>query len=180
MGEDEVVTDEAMHHAPKTRPTGLPGVLLVTLPVVSYNDSRLTEAHRVGWEGLFDERIDHLYWVVTRAGVQRQWGRHDFTVDRYAAVSGLIEVALVDDRPESAARSRSLLVQLDATTGDGLVIPPGVWHTFRAVTPEAVLLNSKSPPYGARGVDKQTLPMPNELFEDDWDSLSAERDSARG
>jgi dTDP-4-dehydrorhamnose 3,5-epimerase and related enzymes len=83
-------------------------------------------------------------------------------------------MALHDERPESPSAGRSLRVRIDARNGDGLVIPPGVWHTFRAVSGQVVLLNSKNPPYLTDGVvDKETVPAVNDRFALDWDGLES-------
>jgi len=153
---------------PRLSASGLPGVIRATLPLVRYNDSILVEAHRDGWEGLFSEPLRHLYWIVTSRGVERNWGRHDVTTDHYAAISGVLEVALIDGRRGSPSENQQLVVTLDGSTGDGLIIPPGVWHTFRSVSETGILLNSKSPPYDPGHPDKHVVPLADERFGFSW------------
>lgn len=163
------MTDGQATSAPELEELAMAGVMRARFPVIHYNSSTLVESHRSGWSSIYDEPIDHLYWIVTERGVRRQWGKHDRTTDRYAVVQGRVEVALVDDREGSRTRDDLLVVTLDAAAGDGLRIPTGIWHTFRAVSPTAVLLNSKTPPYDPSDVDKHLLPMPNDRFSFDWD-----------
>jgi dTDP-4-dehydrorhamnose 3,5-epimerase-like enzyme len=139
---------------PRLQPVdGIPGAFVARFPVVRYAGGTLVEARRTGWDGLFDEPLDHLYWIATTRGVERDWGRHTRTADRYAAVAGTIEVALLDGR--AAAARRAHLVVLDAARGDGLLIPSGVWHTFRVTSETGILLNSKSPAYDPVDPDKE-------------------------
>ncbi|HEX4058108.1 MAG TPA: hypothetical protein VHX87_07315 [Galbitalea sp.] len=149
-------------------PHAFDGVFLAQSRVVSYNSSLLVEPHRSGWNGLYSDPIDHLYWIVTYPGVVRAWGVHDHTVDRYSAVLGTIDVALFDGRKGSATEGEVSVVTLYAEKGQGLLIPPGIWHTLRAQTDPAVLLNSKSPPYNATNVDKQLAPLPEAIRDFDW------------
>lgn len=144
---------------PETEELAIAGVHRVRHRVVDYNDSLLVEAQRDGWDGLYGGGIDHLYWIVTGRGVRRDWGRHQVTTDRYSAVYGELEVALVDGRDDSPTAGVQLVVPLRAADGDGLLIPPGVWHTFRAVSEEVVLLNAKSPSYDPGHVDKEKRPI---------------------
>ncbi len=156
--------------APELEQLGITGVLRASFRTVTYNSSLLVEPHRRGWPGFFDEPIDHLYWIVTQRGVHRAWGRHQQTTDRYAVVLGTVEVALIDGRNPQGSDPVPLIVALDGAAGEGLLIPPGVWHTFRSTTDQAVLLNSKSPPFEPDDVDKQVLPMPNDQFSFVWGS----------
>lgn len=153
---------------PTLEPLGLEGVMMARFPVTHYNDSILVEPYRQGWDGLYGEPLGHLYWIVTPRGVVRMWGRHERTTDRYAAVLGTVEVALVDGRPGSTTEGDLLVVPLDAAEGEGLRIPAGIWHTFRATSEFAVLLNSKTPSYDPDHLDKHLLPMPNEQFDFVW------------
>jgi len=163
------VGDDRTRSLPEREELSIAGVVRARFPVVHYNSSTLVEAHRDGWPDIFAGGIDHLYWIVTERGVVRRWGRHDHTTDRYAVVQGTVEIALVDGRDGSATRDQLLVVTLEGAAGDGLLIPVGVWHTFRSVSPTAVLLNSKSPPYDPDNVDKHLLPMPNDQFSFTWD-----------
>lgn len=148
--------------------TEIDGVVVVRFPRVEYNDSVLVEAHRAGWTGLFDEPIEHLCHIRTRRGVVRPWGRHTHTTDRYVAIDGAMEVALYDDRSASPSRGTVLVVQLESDQGVGLLIPAGIWHTFRAVSDTAILLNAKHPPYNAEQVDKETRAMPSDSIPFTW------------
>ena len=163
------MADHRARRVPDLEELPIPGVIRARFPVVHYNSSLLVEPYRAGWASIYDEPIDHLYWIVTERGVRRNWGKHERTTDRYAVVQGTVEIALVDDRPESPTKGELLVVTLEGAAGDGLLIPVGIWHTFRAVSPTAVLLNSKTPPYDPSDVDKQLLPMPNDQFAFSWD-----------
>ena len=153
---------------PKLTALELSGVFLAEFPVIEYNSSILVEPYREGWAGMYDAPLGHLYWIVTHKGVTRKWGQHDRTTDRYAAVFGVMEVALFDGREDSETSGQLLVVTLDAAKGQGVLIPVGVWHTFRAISDTVVLMNSKTPAYDPEHVDKHLLPMPNDLIDFVW------------
>jgi len=153
---------------PTLRPHEFDGVSIARSRVVAYNSSLLVEPYRAGWGGLYAAPIEHLYWIVTYRGVARAWGVHDHTIDRYSAVLGLIDVALYDGRANSTTAGQFSVVTLDSELGEGLYIPAGVWHTFRARSETVVLMNSKSPPYDPAHVDKTLGPLPTALAEFDW------------
>jgi dTDP-4-dehydrorhamnose 3,5-epimerase-like enzyme len=136
-------------------------------PSVEYSGGRLVEVHRSGWPDMFEAGgVSHLYWIESSRGQSRSWGVHRQTTDRYVCVFGTIEVACFDDRETSG--SRGALELLILGPGEGLTIPPGVYHTFRPGQDVSILMNSKNPPYNAKDVDKHKLPMPNSLVSFEW------------
>ena len=137
-------------------------------PTVFYNNSILVEAHRDGWPSMYSTGINHLYWIVTHEGVLRNWGVHEHTTDRYSAVYGKIEVALYDGRKHEPTFGQLLNISLDSANGEGLIIPVGVYHTFRSLSPVSVLMNSKTPPFNAANPDKKTIPLQNDLIPNPW------------
>ncbi|WP_168200338.1 dTDP-4-dehydrorhamnose 3,5-epimerase family protein [Protaetiibacter larvae] len=155
------MTSSAPLPEPVFEDLAFPGTKLVKHRVVAYNNSILVEALREGWSGLYADSIEHLYWIVTHRGVLRDWGQHEYTTDRYSVVYGDIEVALADGREDSPTHGQVIVVPLSAERGEGLLIPPGVWHTFRTTTDTAVLLNAKSPSYNPDNVDKVKKPINN-------------------
>ncbi|MES1212149.1 MAG: hypothetical protein ABUT11_01235, partial [Leifsonia sp.] len=114
------MTEGSSSSVPELEELALEGVVRARFPVVHYNSSTLVESQRAGWSSIYDEPIEHLYWIVTERGVRRRWGKHDRTTDRYAVVQGRVEVALVDDREGSPTRGDLVTVVLDAAAGDGL------------------------------------------------------------
>ena len=143
------------------------GAALIKPRKITYNNSTLIEAHRKGWEGC-ERGLEHLYWITTYKGVLRDWGVHDHTTDHYFSVYGKVEVALFEARTGEPLFGRILKIILNSDSGEGLVIPPGVYHTFRAITPVAVLLNSKDPYYDEKNPDKKKLPLKNKLIPFIW------------
>ena len=129
------------------------GVLVGKNRKVSYKNSLLVEIYRKPFNALYEE-LNHLYWIITKRGVIRNWGVHKHTTDIYSAVYGELEIALWDSRRDSATYGKTQIIQLNSSNGDALKIPPGVWHTFRAKSHEAVLLNSKNPAWNSENPDK--------------------------
>jgi len=154
-------------HHPLEENTTIEGLQLWRFPRVNYQGGTLIEVHRTGWKDMFGaEGIPHLYWISSELGQSRAWGVHEHTTDRYVCVVGSVQVACFDNRAESPSKGNLEIIVL--SPGEGLLIPPGVFHTFRPSETMSVLMNSKSPAYNAKDVDKKKLPMPNSLIPFEW------------
>jgi dTDP-4-dehydrorhamnose 3,5-epimerase len=118
--------------------TALDGVQLVR-PTL-HGDSRglFYEAFRASW---FAGDRRWVQWNVSRsaAGVVRGLHFHRRQTDYWLVVEGRMRVALVDVRPDSPTRRQAVCVELDGAEPQGLIIPPGVLHGYRALRDLTVL-----------------------------------------
>ena len=135
---------------------------------IEYNNSVLFEIVRSGWDTKLPSKLEHLYWIYNKKGNSRDWGVHEFVTDHYFVVYGSIKVALCDFRKDSATFKKLEVIELDFFQGDGLIIAPGVAHSFYNITEFAVLLNSKTPSYSEIKTDKSHIPMPNSFTNFTW------------
>ncbi len=133
------------------------GAVLGRNRLIEYKSSRLVEVYREGWQSMYSE-IKHLYWIVVPKGSMRGWGVHEETTDVYSCVYGEIEVALFDNR-RGPSYQVNLVITMKSDQGESLIIPPGVWHTFRSISNESVLLNSKNPAWNPMNTDKKVFPL---------------------
>ncbi|MFI5378442.1 MAG: dTDP-4-dehydrorhamnose 3,5-epimerase family protein [Tepidisphaerales bacterium] len=116
----------------ETIATAIDGVRLATL--TSHADARgsFCEAFRASW---FGGGRSWVQWNVSRsnAGVLRGLHFHRLQTDYWFVVDGLLQVALVDLRPDSISHRQALCLELDGAVPSGLIIPPGVVHGYRAL-----------------------------------------------
>ncbi len=122
----------------KTTETGLPGVLVLTVPV--YRDAR----------GAFCETFNRR--AMAEAGLPVEWPQDNFSLSTKNVLRGLhyqitqpqgklvrvthgavLDVA-VDLRRSSPAFGRHVAVELTAESGEMLWIPPGFGHGFLVLT----------------------------------------------
>ncbi len=158
-------------HEPEVRATAIVDVTITRFPTVSYEYGGLTELHNERWTSLFEEPIEHLYVVANFEQRHRQeWYEHRTTTDRYVMLEGRADVALFDGRAGSPSEGTLEVHELVGIREGwaGLVIPAGVWHSFRITGDQMVLLNAKTPGYVRESPDKYRLPMPNERVDFTW------------
>ncbi|UYN82556.1 MAG: hypothetical protein KIT89_07265 [Microcella sp.] len=159
-------------HGPENRTTTIDGVIVSRFPTVGYTYGGLTELHNERWSGMFTEPIEHLYVVANDDPSKREeWYEHRQTTDRYVLLEGAARVALFDGRPDSPTSGVLELHDLVSIREGwaGLLIPAGVWHSFRITADRMFLLNAKTPGYDRENPDKFRMPMPNERVDFSWD-----------
>lgn len=111
------------------------GVKLVKFRQFADERGAFMETFRKEW---FPERT----WEIlqgnrsqSQAGVLRGLHYHHCQVDYWQVVAGRIRVGLADLRPHSPTYLATTMIDLDAETPTGLLIPVGVAHGFLAQTP---------------------------------------------
>ena len=149
------------------------GVITQTSPYVTYlEDNSLTEIYRPEWVGVFDDKepIEHLYTVkAPSGGVREEWYYHEYTLDRYKILEGLLDIGLYDGRENSKTFQKFIVISL-GEPGKGLPdmirIPPLVWHSLKWVSKSGMFLNAKLPGYEKNIPDKfriQKKDLPEEI-----------------
>jgi dTDP-4-dehydrorhamnose 3,5-epimerase-like enzyme len=157
-------------HQAQIQECKIEGVRTQKSPIVKYKAGIICEVKNLRWENLYEASIDHLYIIYDDTFAKREWGMHKETTDRYLLIKGSIEVALFDGR--NPGETEPFVCRLsggDEGEISGIVIPPGVWHSFRNLKEsEVILMNFKSPDFNRDDVDKYRLAMPNELTSFQW------------
>jgi dTDP-4-dehydrorhamnose 3,5-epimerase-like enzyme len=149
------------------------GVKFQKSPIVKYSAGLICEVKNQRWENLYDSTLNHMYIIYDDTLAEREWGMHKKSTDRYLLIKGRIEVVLFDGRDSQNAEPFVCeLSGVDEGEYSGLIIPPGVWHSFRNLDKnEIILMNFKFPEFNREDVDKYRLPMPNELTDFQWQSV---------
>lgn len=129
--------------------------------LVTHTDERGTvcELYDLRW-GVNPDPLVFAYLFTIRPGAAKGWGIHREHEDRYAFLSGELELAFFDAREDSATAGRESRLFLSAHHRKLLVIPRGVWHAERNVGQiDAQVVNFPTIPYDHASPDKYRLPL---------------------
>lgn len=130
-------------------------------PLVTHTDDRGTvcELYDPRW-GVNPDALVFAYTFTIRPGAAKGWGVHKEHEDRYAFISGELEVALYDGREDSPTAGLESRFVLSEAHRSLLVIPRGVWHAERNVGAVDVrVVNFPTIQYDHTNPDKYRLPL---------------------
>jgi dTDP-4-dehydrorhamnose 3,5-epimerase len=103
------------------------------------------------------------YVFTIRRGAAKGWGLHREHDDRYAFLSGELEVVLYDAREDVTTSGLVTRLFLSEVRRQLLTIPAGVWHAERNVgSSDAVVVNFPTSQYDHSAPDKYRLPLDTE------------------
>ncbi|MGB2710453.1 MAG: hypothetical protein WBC33_02985 [Conexibacter sp.] len=134
---------------------------MVVRDLVTHADERGTvcELYDLRW-GVNPDALVFAYMFTIRPGKAKGWGIHREHEDRYAFLTGELELAFYDAREDSATaggESRLVLHELDRKL---ITIPRGVWHAERNLGQVDVrVVNFPTIPYDHANPDKYRLPL---------------------
>jgi dTDP-4-dehydrorhamnose 3,5-epimerase len=137
---------------------------MVVHDLVTHTDERGTvcELYDPRW-CVSPEKLVFAHLFTICAGMARGWGIHRDHDDRYAFLTGELELALYDAREESATAGEESRLVLSELRRQLVTIPRGVWHAERNIK------SSRRPsrelpatPYNHASPDKYKLPLDTE------------------
>jgi dTDP-4-dehydrorhamnose 3,5-epimerase len=134
---------------------------MVVRDLVTHTDERGTvcELFDLRW-AVDDEPFVYVYQCTIRPGTAKGWAIHRHHDDRYALLSGEMELALYDAREDSTTYGQELRLVLSELHRRLVTIPAGVWHAERNLGPGDVrFLNMPTQPYDHEHPDKYRLPL---------------------
>jgi dTDP-4-dehydrorhamnose 3,5-epimerase len=137
---------------------------MVVRDLVTHVDGRgsVCELYDLRW-GVNADPVVFSYLFTIRPGAAKGWGIHREHEDRYAFLSGELELAFFDAREDSATAGQESRLVLTAYDRKLLVIPRGVWHAERNVGQVDVqVVNFPTIPYDHANPDKYRLPLDTE------------------
>ena len=132
-------------------------------PLRRIPDDRGAILHMLRCDDPHFERFGEIYFSTIHPGVVKGWHRHKVMALNYAVVSGMIRMALYDDREGSPTRGRTQEIY----TGDdhyALVhVPPLVWNGFKGVgTRTAIVANCATHPHDPLEIERLDPSLPPE------------------
>ncbi len=146
------------------------GVKLKPLTVIPDERGRLFEVLRCD-EKLF-KKFGQVYITTTYPGIVKAWHLHKIQTDNFVCISGMLRVALYDDREDSPTRGRIDEFFVGEHNLNLVVIPPGVWHGWKCVgQKEAIVLNVPTEPYNHQNPDEYRLNPYHCEIPYDWESI---------
>jgi dTDP-4-dehydrorhamnose 3,5-epimerase len=134
---------------------------MVLRDLVTHTDERGTvcELYDPRWDVNPDPLV-FSYMFTIRPGAAKGWGIHREHEDRYAFLSGELELAFFDAREDAETAGEESRLFLSERDRKLLVIPRGVWHAERNIGQvDAVVVNFPTIPYDHANPDKYRLPL---------------------
>lgn len=110
-----------------------------------------------------------VYVTQSFNGVVKAWYRHRVQTDQLAVVIGLVKLVLYDDRAGSPTEGRIDRIMLGELAPRLVLIPPGVWHGFKAVGEgPAFLLHLNTEPYDFDAPDEERRSVSDPSMPNEW------------
>jgi dTDP-4-dehydrorhamnose 3,5-epimerase len=134
------------------------GLLFHEIRNVVTERSIVRELYRKDWR-LHDREIRHMISVTCWPQQIMGWHKHLLQTDHVFVVHGTFKAVLYDDRDDSRTRGTVHVMQLSDMRPGVLLIPPGIWHAFRNLTPDVgILINYFDREYQYDDPDEYKLP----------------------
>lgn len=109
------------------------------------------------------------YFSTIYPGVIKAWHAHERQTDALCVIKGMCQVAFFDDRPDSPTRGRVHGHVTGEFAPSLVVIPPGIYHGFKALgATETLLVNLPSEPYDALAPDEKRRPWDDPAIPWNW------------
>ena len=135
-------------------------------PLTTHADARgsLMELFDPRWAWHPDPLV-FAYTFTIRPGIVKGWNLHRDHEDRYALLSGVMELVLFDPRPESATYGEVCRIVLSDQNRCLVNVPRNVWHADHNIgTTDVVVINFPTSPYDHANPDKYRLPLDTDLI----------------
>lgn len=107
------------------------GVLIHPLPQIP--DERGNIKHMLRADDPHFERFGEIYFSTVYPGVVKAWHLHRRMTLNYAVVSGMIKLALYDERPGSNTKGEVQELIMGDANYVLVRIPPGIWNGFKGI-----------------------------------------------
>lgn len=142
----------------------LPGVALHTVANIVTRNGITTEIYSRPW-GFLDGDLTHAIHATLNGHAVSAWHMHEKQTDHIYPLDGPFEVAIYDDREESATRGHVNVVRLSRYRPEILQIGPGLWHGIKNLSSaHASFINYFDRPYQHDDPDEWRLPADTDLI----------------
>lgn len=123
------------------------GVRFKKLANVCDDRGTVCEIFRFDWM-VSEEPIVHVFQTSTYPGRVKAWIVHRRHTDRLFVATGMLQIALYDDRVDSLTRGRINEFVLGELSPGLLVVPPGVYHGWKNIGgKESIVISLPTEPY---------------------------------
>lgn len=143
------------------------GVMTRELKAIPDERGWLMESLRNDWSEF--KKFGQVYITTVYPGVVKAWHYHKKQFDNFVCVRGALKLVLYDSRPDSPTRGEINEFFLGDAKRLLVVIPPLVYHGFKAVGGEmAYVLNVPTELYDYSSPDEFRLPPDTKDIPYDW------------
>ncbi|MHA1377692.1 MAG: dTDP-4-dehydrorhamnose 3,5-epimerase family protein [Candidatus Helarchaeota archaeon] len=143
------------------------GVKLKKLKVIPDERGRLMEMIRADDDVFI--KFGQVYITTTYPGVVKGWHYHKKQYDNFACVTGMLKVALYDNREKSKTKGEVNEFFIGVHNPTLIHIPPGVLHGWKCISEtEAIVVNCPTEVYVYNDPDEFRVPPHDESIPYDW------------
>jgi len=134
----------------------LEGVRLVRSRHVVTRNGYTTEVFRSDWHetGYAAKHVMTNRWDTP---ITTDWHCHHMQSDHITVIQGRILIGLYDDRDKSPSQGKSMVIRCDWADPQTVLIPPGVYHSFKVLVAPALMLNTITHVYDYENPDHWRL-----------------------
>lgn len=114
---------------------------------------RFHEDHRRrGWFSIFPEDVLDINVVqIPNAGTITAWHRHQRQTDYWAVIQGSLQLGLFNDA------SDPYWIFLSPFTQNTIIIEPNIWHGYKCLEPNTILIYGLTRKYDGTDEERMTL-----------------------
>ena len=141
-------------------------VTIVSSKLVTNERGFLREITRHDQPGFFP--IGQLYQTCTRQGVVKAWYKHRTQTDGIFVQAGSMKMVLCDDRDGSPTKGVVQEILIDEKAPALVRIPPGLWHGFKSMSGDLLLLHFNSHAFDFGTPDEERIPFDSARIPYQW------------
>ena len=143
------------------------GIIIKPLKIIADERGWLMEILRC--DDPFFKKFGQVYLTTAYPGVVKAWHYHKKQTDNFTCVHGMMKVVLYDARTDSPTYRALMEVVIGDKNPALIVVPPGVYHGFKALgTETAYFLSIPTLPYNYAEPDEFRLPPNTDEIQYDW------------
>ena len=114
-------------------------------------------------DAIFTE-FGQTYITLTHKDIVKAWYLHKVQIDYIFVIKGVMCLTLYDQRPDSVTYKKVNEIIIDANDPKIVKIPPGLWHGFKALQEDLLLLHVNSKSFDFNNMDEERLPNDSSLI----------------
>jgi len=142
------------------------GVVLKKLNLISDERGWIMEILRSDLDVF--KKFGQVYATAAYPSVVKAWHMHRKQFDFMACIKGMIKLALYDGRNGSKTKGELNEFIIGERNPTLVVVPPEVWHGFKALHEVAIVVNVPTEPYNYKEPDEYRLPPDTDKIRYDW------------
>jgi dTDP-4-dehydrorhamnose 3,5-epimerase len=111
------------------------------------------------------------YFSSIYPGVIKAWHAHEKQTDCMSIIHGMAKIGFYDSRPKSPTHGKTHSIVVGEHHRVLIQIPPGIFHGFKAISSnEVLLINLPSEPYNRKNPDEVRRPWNDPAISFNWDT----------